>query len=84
MEKVFSKHFLFRFDVQYRDNKGLNFLLQTKSEPKIIGKPIIFKTVSKNGFSIRNLLITIGVMGVWIVIRYFLFEKQSFKGYWYT
>jgi hypothetical protein len=40
--------------------------------------------VSKNGFSIRNLLITIGVMGVWIVIRYFLFEKQSFKGYWYT
>ena len=34
----------------------------------------------KPGFSIRNILLTIGVGCVWIVIRYFLFEKQTFNG----
>ena len=55
-----------------------------KSKQKVIGDwfctPIIFKYALKTGFSIRNLLITICVMGVWIVIKYFLFEKQTFNG----
>ena len=34
----------------------------------------------KTSFSIRNVLITICVGGVWIVMRYFLIEKQTFNG----
>ena len=44
--------------------------------------PIIFKNPLKTSFSIRNILLQF-VSG-WIVIRYFLFEKQTFNGYWYT
>ena len=31
-------------------------------------------------FSLRNILITVCVGRVWIVIRYFLLEKQAFHG----
>ena len=43
----------------------------------------IFKNLLKTGetgVSIRNILNTICVRFVWIVTRYFLFEKQAFKG----
>ena len=44
---------------------------------------VLFNTKSlKPGFSIRNILlqITICVGCVWIVIGYFLFEKEAFNG----
>ena len=39
--------------------------------------PIIFKNPDKIGFKIRKILVTISVGHVWIVIEYFLFEKQA-------
>ena len=66
---------------------AFNVLLHTKSEQKVIGnwfcETIIFKNPSKPNFHIC-------VERVWIVIRYFLFEKQTLNGllkvieYWYT
>ena len=58
--------------------------MHTKSEQKVIGNwfstQIIFKNPLKIVFSIRNILITICVVGFWIVMRYFLLEKQTFHG----
>ena len=58
--------------------------MHTKSEQKglrnCICTTIIFKNPLKSGFSIINILITICVRGVWIAMRYFLFEKQAFDG----
>ena len=36
--------------------------------------------IRKTGFSNKNILLTIYNWRVWIVIRYFLFEKQAFHG----
>ena len=61
---------------------GLTYdvLLHTKIKQKVIGNwfctPIICKTPLIN----KKYTFTICVGGVWIVIRYFLFEKQAFKG----
>ena len=41
--------------------------------------PIVFEDMLKIFFSIRNILITICVWHVWIVIKYFSFEKQAFN-----
>ena len=63
---------------------AFNVLLHTKFEQKVIGirfcAPIIFNNSFKTQFFIRNILITICVKRVWIVIRYFLFEKQATNG----
>ena len=52
-----------------------------KAVPKVIGdwfwKPIMFKSLIKTGFSIRNILFTICIVRIWIVTGYFLFEKQD-------
>ena len=75
-----------------RDIKGWKFVcvgsnfeplmsyLYTKYEQKSIWfcTPIIFKNMLKIVFLIRNILITICVGGVWIIMRYLLFEKQTF------
>ena len=62
---------------------SFNVLLQhTKSEQKVLDwfcTQIIFKNPLRTGFSIRNILITICVRGVWIAMRYFLFEKLAFN-----
>ena len=41
----------------------------------------MFKNPLKPGFPIRNILIIICIGCVWIVIRYFLFEKQLLMDY---
>ena len=59
---------------------AFNVLLHTKSEHKVIlffCAPIIFKNQLKYD---KKYTITIYVGRVWIVIGYFLFEKQSFNG----
>ena len=52
---------------------AFNVLLHTKFKQKLIWAQIIFKNLFKTGFSIC-------VGRVWIVIRYFLFERQTFNG----
>ena len=58
--------------------------MHTISEQKVIGNwfcaPIIFQNSIKKKFSIKKCNFKICVGRVWIVIWYFLFEKQTFNG----
>ena len=60
-----------------------NVLLHTKSEQKVIGKCFVhlyFSKSVKNRFFNKKYTFTIYVERLWIVIGYFLFEKQAFDG----
>ena len=52
----------------------INVLLHTKSEQKVFKNPL------KPGFSIRNILLQFVSGRVWVVIVFFLLEKQTFNG----
>ena len=62
---------------------NFNDLFHTISEPKGIGNwfcaPIIFRNPLKTLFFNKKYTITICVGCVWIVIGYFLFEKEAFN-----
>ena len=55
-------------------------LLHTKSEQKGIGNYICTPMIFKNSFFNKKYTFTICVGLVWVVIVYFLLEKQTFNG----